>query len=66
MKAQLWWIANEKGDVFADDAGGTLFTSESLAQKAFDRWNPDCGVSVRPCNLDDDLAQMCNLYHESK
>jgi hypothetical protein len=48
---------------------GTLFVTMAMAQRCMDRHRneiTEAGASIIPCELDEDLAQMGNLYHEGK
>lgn len=62
-KFMLYVIEKERGNWFADDNGGNLFTSERMAKRAMDKW-PELtkGCKIIPCPLDDDLAQMSQLF----
>jgi hypothetical protein len=64
-KAQLWVIRCGEG-WWMDDAGGALFTSEAMAQRVFEQYRPALervGARIELCGLDDDLAQLGQLYH---
>lgn len=66
MKAQLWWIRCTGGGVWSDDDGGSMFVSEAEALKVVEQFRPALervGYRVELCGLDDDLAQMGQLYH---
>ena len=67
-QAQLWVIAipgtNQR---WTDDRGGDLFTSEAMAMRTFAKYKDALhrvGGAIQPCGLDDDLAQLGDLYHE--
>ena len=69
-KVQLWVIAIPgTSQRFSDDKGGDMFTSPEMARRTFHKY-ADClkrvGAVIQPCDLDDDLAQMGQLYHEDK
>jgi hypothetical protein len=61
-KAQLWVIkSRDTNGWFTDDDGGNLFVSPAMAQRAI--WLYDVkDVDIVPCELDDDLAQMGQLF----
>jgi hypothetical protein len=61
-KAQLWVIKSRRvNGWFTDDDGGNLFVSPAMAQRAI--WLYDVkDVDIVPCELDDDLAQMGQLF----
>lgn len=69
MTAQLWVIECTGGGWWSDDDGGNLFTSPAMAQRVVNRYRDALervGYTIKPCGLDDDLAQMGQLYHEGK
>ena len=61
-KAQLWVIKSRSVNGWlTDDEGGNLFVSPDMAQRAI--WLYDVkDVDIVPCELDDDLAQMGQLF----
>lgn len=65
IKAQLWVISgrDDNAAVFCDDRGGQFFTSERLALETM-KLHGMTQCVVRLTELDDDLAQMGDLYHE--
>lgn len=70
-KAQLWVIdctnpGYGRTGYWSDDNGGFLFVSPDMAQRALDKWahKLPAWAEIKPCNLDDDLAQMAELYNE--
>ncbi len=65
LKANLFVITNDSGSNWTDDSGGDLFVSERMAEQIMIKHQlKDAGCRIEPCNLDDDLAQMCKLYQE--
>jgi len=67
-KAELFVIALN-GGWFADDKGGNLFVSYHMAERVRQKYvetMPQMHDSkIVPCGLDDDLAQMGQLYNEA-
>lgn len=66
IKANLWLIRCSSNTCWTDDDGGYLFTSPRMAQKVFDKYKEELekvNAKIEPCDLDDDLAQLGNLYH---
>jgi len=68
IKAELWVIKAKNG-FWTDDRGGNLFTSRRMAEETLANWLPHrpidlAGAEVQMCDLDDDIGQMGNLYHE--
>ena len=65
MKAILWCIAAKDGSgCFTDDSGGNMFVSEEMARRTMNRHKLWETCEIHPCGLDDDLAQLGDLYHE--
>lgn len=66
-QAQLWVIHCGGSNRWSDDRGGDLFTSEAMARRTFDKYRAALdrvGAKIVLCGLDDDLAQIGDLYHE--
>mgnify|MGYP003644782100 CR=1 FL=1 len=71
IQAQLWVIdctnpGYGPNGWWTDNWGGNLFTSPAMAQRALEKHRKllPHWAEIKPCRLDDDLAQMGNLYHE--
>ena len=68
-RPELWEIAIPGTDQrWADNRGGSLFVSYRMAQRTFDKYKnamAPFNAAIVPCELDADLAQMGDLYHET-
>lgn len=60
----LWVLRALDGAYWTDDRGGNLFVSEAQAEACLKRHKLEAICQVLPCGLDEDLAQMGDLYHE--
>lgn len=59
-----FWVIAGPGGWLTDDNGGNVFVSERMARLVWERSLFKDNTTVGHFDFDDDLAQMCNLYHE--